>query len=96
MVKTMVRWLLRILSRAASAVRAWVLRLFGKRAPGKPAPGAPPPAPPPMHFSPPPDHLPLCGASSRGRWTVEVDHATCPECVSRGRMLQLVYDVGTR
>lgn len=49
-----------------------------------------------LHWSPDHSGLPMCGASTRERWTVDLTYVTCGECRRRGRMMQLQYDVNTR
>ncbi len=42
------------------------------------------------------DGLPLCGASSREAWTIELEAVTCVTCRTAGWPMRLQYDVSTR
>jgi hypothetical protein len=49
-----------------------------------------------MHWSPGPEGLPLCGASKRERWTLELAAATCSACRAKGLPMAIQYDWNTR
>ena len=57
---------------------------------GKPEPE------PIMHWSPPPEHLPYCGASMFEPWTTEFSSASCKACKRSGLPLLAQYEMGNR
>lgn len=73
---------------------AWLKSLWAKL--WKKSTPAPPSPARVMHWSPDPEGLPMCGATSRALWTLELEHATCQDCRRVGFTLKLQHDLNTR
>lgn len=72
---------------------AWVADVLGRlgRFFGREKAPARPPArvEAPLHLMTAGRTTVLCGDRTAGRWTIEVEAATCPPCLARGRLISI-------
>ena len=64
-----------------------------RRKPAEPAKTKPEPV---IHWSPPPENFPMCGASQHEKWTIDLRYATCAGCQMVGWPLLTKYEASTR